>query len=91
MMTAGDLLYIHYSGHGTQIPDYSDTELNGYHEALYLYDGPFQDDRLVELQALTPAGVKVIAKLTVVSQVICLQKVHVIISRTGFIRCPVYR
>jgi hypothetical protein len=60
--TAGDLIYIHYSAHSTQIPDYSGSELNGYHEALYLYDGPFQDDRLVELQSLTPAGVKVVAK-----------------------------
>jgi hypothetical protein len=60
--TAGDLIYIHYSAHSTQIPDYSGNELNGYHEALYLYDGPFQDDRLVELQSLTPSGVKVVAK-----------------------------
>jgi hypothetical protein len=59
-LTAGDVLYWHYSGHGTQIP--SNSEPNGYHEALYLYNGPFLDDQVQELQALTPEGVHVIAK-----------------------------
>lgn len=59
-MISGDMLYIHYSGHGTQIP--SAEEVNGYHEALYLMDGPFIDDRVQELFALIPQGAKVIAK-----------------------------
>jgi metacaspase-1 len=58
---AGDVIYVHYSGHGTQVP--SASEKNGYHEALYLYDGPFIDDLVQELQALIPFGVKVIFKL----------------------------
>lgn len=50
----GDFLIIWYSGHGTQIPDYN--EPDGYSEALYLHDGPFSDDRLLELQQMTPDG-----------------------------------
>jgi|WetSurMetagenome_2_1015567.scaffolds.fasta_scaffold00157_31 metacaspase-1 len=60
-MRAGDVLYIHYSGHGTQIP--SSLEANGYHEALYLIDGPFIDDQFQTLQSLTPLGATVIVKL----------------------------
>jgi metacaspase-1 len=60
VMRTGDILYIHYSGHGCQIP--SSVEANGYHEALYLVDGPFIDDQVQTLEALTPAGVTVIAK-----------------------------
>jgi len=59
-LTVGDVLYWHYSGHGTQIP--SNSETNGYHEALYLYNGPFLDEQVQELMALTPDGVHVVAK-----------------------------
>lgn len=59
-LTEGSHLYVHYSGHGTQIP--SASEPNGYNEALYLYDGPFLDDQLQELMALTPEGVNVTCK-----------------------------
>ena len=60
VMRSGDVLYIHYSGHGTQIP--SSQEANGYHEALYLFDGAFIDDQIQTLQSMTPEGAKVIAK-----------------------------
>jgi hypothetical protein len=60
VMRTGDVLYIHYSGHGTQIP--SSLEANGYHEALYLFDGPFIDDQIQTLQSLTPENVTVVAK-----------------------------
>jgi metacaspase-1 len=60
VMRAGDILYIHYSGHGCQIP--SSVEANGYHEALYLFDGAFIDDQVQTLQAITPDGAIVIAK-----------------------------
>lgn len=60
VMQSGDVLYIHYSGHGTQIP--SSMEQNGYHEALYLIDGPFIDDQVQTLQELTPDGAIVVAK-----------------------------
>ena len=53
-------LYIHYSGHGTQIP--SATEANGYNEALYLWNGPLIDDEIYRLQLMTPVGLRVTAK-----------------------------
>lgn len=53
-------LYIHYSGHGTQIP--STTEANGYNEALYLHNGPLIDDEIYRLQMMTPVGLRVTAK-----------------------------
>jgi hypothetical protein len=52
---AGDFILIWYSGHGTQLP--SNHEADGYDEALYLNDGPFTDDKMMELQQFTPAGV----------------------------------
>lgn len=58
---AGDQLVIWYSGHGTQLP--SNHEADGYDEALYFYDGPFSDDKLMELQQKTPAGMVVIMGL----------------------------
>jgi len=60
VMRSGDILYLHYSGHGTQVPSHQ--EVNGYHEALYLMDGPFIDDQIQSLQAMTPDGAIVIAK-----------------------------
>lgn len=56
---AGDFLIIWYSGHGTQLP--SNHEPDGYDEALYLNDGPFTDDQMMELQQLTPIGMIVCA------------------------------
>lgn len=53
-------LYIKYSGHGTQIP--TNMETSGYHEALYLYNGPLIDDEVYKLQQQTPLGLKVLAK-----------------------------
>ena len=53
-------LYIKYSGHGTQIP--TNIEASGYHEALYLYNGPLIDDEIYKLQKQTPLGMRVLAK-----------------------------
>lgn len=53
-------LYIHYSGHGTQIPNIM--EVNKYDEALYLYNGPLVDDNIWQLQQETPEGLTVLAK-----------------------------
>lgn len=47
------MLYIHYSGHGTQI---------GKQEALYLYNGPLMDDVICDLQNRTPDYLNVVAK-----------------------------
>ena len=57
---AGDVFYWHYSGHGTQIPDPS--ESNGYSEALYLFNGPIIDDSIQTLLSFKPVGVRFIAK-----------------------------
>jgi hypothetical protein len=40
----GDIIVIHVSSHGTQLPDVNLDEGDGYDEALYLHDGPFSDD-----------------------------------------------
>lgn len=45
-LKSGDNFIIHYSGHGTQIPDKNEDEIDGYDEGLYLYDGVFVDDDL---------------------------------------------
>lgn len=47
------VLYIHYSGHGTQI---------GTQEALYLYNGPLMDSVFCDLQNKTPDYLHVVAK-----------------------------
>src|SRR5690606_11971772 len=47
------MLYIHYSGHGSQI---------GKQEALYLYDGPLMDDVICDLQNKTPDYLTVVVK-----------------------------
>ena len=60
MMLQRDVLYIHYSGHGTQIPD--NDEVDYYSEALYLFDGPYDDCNVYKLQQLTPDGAKVVIK-----------------------------
>jgi metacaspase-1 len=60
LMSTAKFIYIHYSGHGTQIP--SSSEPNGYNEALYLYNGPLIDDKIYELQQKTPDNKKVTAK-----------------------------
>ena len=59
-MRPDDFLYIGYSGHGTTIR--SNHEPDGYCEALYLFDGPFTDDRMMELQQMTKEGAIVDAK-----------------------------
>jgi len=54
------VLYIHYSGHGCQIPNMK--EANKYDEALYLYNGALVDDNIWVLQQKTPEGLTVVAK-----------------------------
>ena len=56
-------LYIHYSGHGTQVPDNTGKEKNGYHEALYLHNGPLIDDVIYNIQQRTPDNLTVLVKL----------------------------
>lgn len=54
------VLYIHYSGHGTQVPNIM--EVDRYDEALYLVNAPLIDDNIWTLQQKTPLGLFVTAK-----------------------------
>jgi hypothetical protein len=58
--STGDIVVIQYSGHGTQSVDMSGDELDGYDEALFVYDGIFLDDDWREILKQTPPGVQVV-------------------------------
>lgn len=45
-LVAGDILFVSYSGHGGQIPDYSGEEADNMDETWCLYDGQMTDDEL---------------------------------------------
>lgn len=45
-LVAGDILFVSYSGHGGQIPDYSGEEADNKDETWCLYDGQMTDDEL---------------------------------------------
>lgn len=57
---AGDDIVFTYSGHGTQVADSSGDEIDGYDEALYVYDGSIIDDELRQVLQKTPADVHVV-------------------------------
>jgi len=57
---SGDIIYVHYSGHGTLVRDYNGDELSGYDQAWYVYDGVLVDDQLHAVLAKVPVGVTVI-------------------------------
>ena len=59
----GDVIYIHYSGHGTFVKDRNGDEEDNYDEALYLYDWPLIDDDLNHALRATPTGVNVVLLL----------------------------
>lgn len=54
---SGDIIVIHVSSHGTQLPDSSGDESDGYDEALYLYDGAFSDDEFSSMLSQLKEGV----------------------------------
>jgi len=56
----GDVLLVHYSGHGTYVNDLSGDENDGYDEALYLYDGPLIDDDIRDILEGIPDGATVV-------------------------------
>lgn len=45
-LVKGDILFVSYSGHGGQIPDYSGEEADNMDETWCLYDGQLTDDEL---------------------------------------------
>lgn len=60
---AGDIIIIHYSGHGTYVTDTSGDEPDNADEAIYLYDGALIDDKIGEILQKTPDGVTVVILL----------------------------
>jgi hypothetical protein len=60
VLRSGDILLIHYSGHGTQVQDPNGDETDGYDEAVYLYDGPVVDDDIGVTLDKIPDGAKVV-------------------------------
>lgn len=56
VLRSGDVLLVHYSGHGTQVADRSGDEPDGYDEALYLYDGVLIDDDINGILNNIPQG-----------------------------------
>jgi hypothetical protein len=59
-LVKGDVLLVHYSGHGTQEYDVHGDEADGYDEALYLYDGSLIDNDINKILKNIPAGATVI-------------------------------
>lgn len=57
---SGDILVVHYSGHGTYVKDRDGDESDGYDEALYLYDGVLIDDDIRDILDKIPEGVTVV-------------------------------
>jgi hypothetical protein len=49
-----DVLLIHYSGHGTQVPDKHGDDEDGYDEGLYLIDGVVIDDDIAQVLKSIP-------------------------------------
>lgn len=56
VLRPGDVLLIHYSGHGTQVYDIHGDEADGYDEALYLYDGVVLNKDIHETLMKIPEG-----------------------------------
>lgn len=59
-LSAGEFLFVSYSGHGTQGIDPHHREEDGYSEALYLYDGSLWDYEIAEILQLVPEGATVV-------------------------------
>lgn len=59
VLTKDDILYVSYSGHGAQIPDYNNDEEDALDETWCLFDGQLIDDELKKLWALFKKGVRI--------------------------------
>ena len=58
-LTEDDILYISYSGHGGQIPDYNSDEIDALDETWCLYDGQLIDDELKKIWSLFKKDVRI--------------------------------
>ena len=63
LLEPGDILVVHYSGHGTYVIDKDGDEGDGYDEALYLHDGPLVDDDIGNMLEGIPEGATVVMML----------------------------
>lgn len=59
-LSAGDILFVSFSGHGTQEPDRDGDEGQGWDEAWCLADGPLLDDKLAGYWRLFAGGVRIL-------------------------------
>jgi hypothetical protein len=59
-LTAGDIFFLSFSGHGGQVPDLTQEEEDGLDETWCLYDGQIIDDELNSLFGLFGAGVRIL-------------------------------
>ncbi len=59
-LTAGDLFFLSYSGHGGQLPDKNDDEPDLNDETWCLYDGQIVDDELYLLYTHFKPGVRIL-------------------------------
>jgi hypothetical protein len=59
-LSAGDIFFVSYSGHGGQVPDLNDDEPDASDETWCLYDGQLIDDELFQLWKRIPRGVRVL-------------------------------
>ncbi|MBN2013526.1 caspase family protein [candidate division KSB1 bacterium] len=61
--TAGDVVVVSYSGHGTNVYDTSGDEPDYYDEALYLYDGVLLDDDISDIIRQAQSDVSIVVIL----------------------------
>ncbi|MCR8854909.1 caspase family protein [Lysinibacillus fusiformis] len=59
-LESGDIFFLSYSGHGSQVPDRQNDEADGFDETWCFYDGQFLDDELYSLFHLFKEDVRVI-------------------------------
>lgn len=59
-LTKGDILFLTYSGHGSQIPDVHGDETDGKDETWCLYDRMLIDDELYQMLSQFAPGVRVV-------------------------------
>jgi metacaspase-1 len=59
-LKAGDYFFLSYSGHGGQLPDFNDDELDNQDETWCLYNGEIVDDELYSLYADFKLGVRIL-------------------------------
>ncbi|WP_309140333.1 caspase family protein [Ensifer sp. ENS10] len=59
-LVPGDILFVSYSGHGSQLPDFNGDEDDANDETWCLYDAQLIDDELYELWSKFKEGVRVL-------------------------------